>query len=155
MRIRSAVAVAALALTAAACGTQPKTDSASGDGDASPTTAKAATTTAPKQTTTTKPKPKIKAQPDCQTYAAFSIGYSAVTFAKPEQKEEVVAKFQVLVDKLKQETPQFAAQIDTINFLTTKQATSALTPEDKTALNEAFAPITEWNKTTCVIEPGA
>ena len=154
MRTRPAVALAALALAAVACGTQPKTDSASGD-DAAPTTAKAAasSTTAPKQTTTTKPKAKIKAQPDCQAYAAFSIGYSGLSFAKPEQKADVLAKFQVLVDKLKQETPQFTAQIDQIMFLMTKQANGALTPEDKQLLTDAFKPLSEWNTATCVIPP--
>lgn len=156
MRIRSAVAVAALALTAVACGTQPKTDNASGGGDASSTTAgggASSTTAAPKQTTTTKPKAKVKNQPDCLTYAMFSIGYSGLAFAKPEAKQDAVAKFQVLVDKMKQETPQFAAQIDSINFLVTKQATTPLTPEDKTVLSDSFKPLTEWNAATCVIPP--
>lgn len=155
MRIRSAVAVAALALTAAACGTQPKTDSASSDSSSTSTRAdaSASSTTAPKQTTTTKPKAKIKNQPDCMTYSMFSIGYSGLAFAKPENKQDAVQKFQVLVEKMKQETPQFAAQIDSINFLVTKEATTPLTPEDKTVLAESFKPLSEWNATTCVIPP--
>ena len=81
------------------------------------------------------------------------LRYSGLAFAKPENKQDAVQKFQVLVEKMKQETPQFAAQIDSINFLITKEATTPLTPEDKAVLAESFKPLSEWNATTCVIPP--
>ena len=150
------LALAALTVGAAACGSEPDSDSSAPAG-APPTTATgdAATPKTPDATTTTtKPRVKIKAQADCQTYAAFSIGYSAVAFANPEQREDVITKFQPLVEALKAETPQFAGEIDTINFLATKSANVGLTPEEQEQLRGAFAPITEWNTTTCLIQPG-
>jgi hypothetical protein len=159
--LRRAIIVAALAGTTAllaACGGGSKTST----GPAGPGGTVRAASSAPRSadtaprapTTTTKPRDKVRNTPQCKAYSQFSMANFALSFAAPANRDAVIKTYQVRVNALKEQLPQFSADIDRIYVLSVKSVQGGLSDQEQAEYRQVFQGIKSWYEQNCLIKPG-
>ncbi len=78
----------------------------------------------------------------------------AVSFASPQARDTAIRAYQVRVNVLKEQLPQFGTDIDRIYVLSVKSVQSGLSNEEKAEYQRVFASVAAWNEENCLIKPG-
>ena len=134
--------VVAGVIVLAGCGTKPKDSSGSASGAATPTLSP----TVPSSTT---PPKTLANKPGCAEMSRWSIAQLAVAYSTPDKRAEVTAAFDQTTAALKQQLPQFSADIDTTAAITKRAAEGKSNPGDTDAAQKAGVAIGKWFNETC------
>ncbi|MCX7621082.1 MAG: hypothetical protein N2037_09605 [Acidimicrobiales bacterium] len=78
----------------------------------------------------------------------------ALAFATPANRDSVIKTYQVRVNSLKEQLPQFASDIDRIYVLSVKSVQGGLSDQEKADYQKVFQGVGSWYEQNCVIKPG-
>jgi hypothetical protein len=78
----------------------------------------------------------------------------ALAFAAPTNRDAVIKTYQVRVNALKEQLPQFSADIDRIYVLSVKKVQGGLSDREQADYQQVFQGVKSWYEQNCLIKPG-